>query len=138
MRSAETQCAAGFTLIEVLVALAIVGLAMTAIANVFGNGAVGQETASDTQTALALGEERLTLASAAAVLRPGTDKGTFDGRFTWRTTVTRYVDDGDPKQATQPAPTLSLYRVAVDIVWRDGHRSREFALWTLRLGTAVP
>jgi general secretion pathway protein I len=138
MRSVDTGRTAGFSLIEVLVALVIVGLAMTAIAGVFGNGLVGHRTASDAETALALAEERLALAAATATLRAGSDGGVFAGRFAWQTTVSRYEDRDDVKQAVQSNATLVLYRIAVDIAWRDGRRSRQLALSTLRLGAAAP
>jgi len=122
---------AGFTLIEVLVALAIVGLALGAIAGVFSNGLMGHETASDAEAALALAEERLAL--AAEPPRPGSDSGTFAGRFAWQTTVSRY-DDGGAKPTVAPTSLPPLYRIAVSVAWHDGHRGREVALSTLRLG----
>lgn len=121
-------------MVEVLVALAIVGLALGALAAAFGNALTAHETAADAEAALALAEEHLALAAAAP--RPGSAGGNFAGRFAWRTTVARY-DDGD--KAAAPALSLPvLYRVAVSVVWRDGRRSREVTLSTLRLGAATP
>jgi general secretion pathway protein I len=132
---AERSAVAGFTLIEVLVALAIVGLTLTATAGVFSSGLLSHESASGAEAALALAEERLALAGAN--LHPGADKGVYDDRFAWQTTVAPYVDVGDTKFADKSAmPTL--YRVAVSVAWRDGHRSRELSLSTLRLGAAAP
>jgi general secretion pathway protein I len=138
MRFAEPRRAGGFTLIEVLAALVVAGLAMSAIVGVFGNSLAGNAVVSDTETALALAEERLALAGAVTVLRPGSDKGIFAGRFAWQTTVSRYVDGGDSKETAQPNATELLYRIAVDIVWQDGRHSRQLALSTLRLGAAAP
>jgi prepilin-type N-terminal cleavage/methylation domain-containing protein len=56
MRSIEPRRAAGFTLLEILVALVIAGLAMSAIVGVFGNSLAGHAVVSDTETALALAE----------------------------------------------------------------------------------
>ena len=125
----------GFTLIEVLVALAIVGLALGAIASVFSNGLTAHETVSGAEAALAVGEEQLALATAS--LRPGVSNGTYGGRFAWRTTVAPYTDPSDP---TPDAPTAlpQLYRVAVSVAWQDGRRSRALSLSTLRLGAATP
>ena len=125
------RLAAGFTLIEVLVALAIVGLALGAIASVFSNGLLGHETAANAEAALAVAEEQLAL--AATSLRPGTVSGSFAGRFAWQTTVSPYRDDSD-KDADAPTTLPQLYRVAVSVSWRDGYRSRQVALATLRLG----
>jgi general secretion pathway protein I len=124
---------AGFTLIEVLVALAIVGLAVGATAFVLGNGLMGHETAADAEAALAVAEERLALAGATP--HPGANSGTEDGRFAWRTTVAAYDDSAD-KTADAPTTLPRLYRIAVTVAWRDGRRDREVALSTLRLGPA--
>jgi general secretion pathway protein I len=134
-RTSSGDRTAGFTLIEVLVALAIVGLALAAVAGAFSNGLMGHEVASEADRALALAEERLALAGAAAPLRAGTARGTFAGRFDWQTTTAPYEDDdktADP--AIRPAAALRLYRIAVSVAWRDGHRQRQLALSTLRLG----
>jgi general secretion pathway protein I len=133
---AKPRPTAGFTLIEVIVALAVVGLALAAIAGVFSNGLLGHEVAADADAALALAEERLALAEAAEILRPGTSSGHFADRFDWQTTIAPY--DDTPDQAPRPAISLRLYRIAVSIAWRDGHRSRQLALSTLRLGPPPP
>jgi len=127
--------AAGFTLIEVLVALAVVGLALGAIAGVFSNGLLGHETASGAETALALAEGQLALAATSP--RPGATNGTYEGRFAWQTTVAPFKDTAD-KDLPSPASLPSLYRIAVSVSWRDGYRSRQVSLSTLRLGSATP
>jgi general secretion pathway protein I len=123
--------AAGFTLLEVLVALAIVGLAMGAIAGVFSNGLLGHETASNAEAALAVAEGQLALAAGAP--RPGASNGVYDGRFAWQTTVAFFQDTID-KDAVAPKSLPLLYRIAVNVSWSDGRRSRQVSLSTLRLG----
>jgi general secretion pathway protein I len=127
----NSRLASGFTLVEVLVALAIVGLALAAVAGVLGNGLTAHETVSGAEEALAVAEEQLTLAGTA--LRPGTASGTYAGQFAWQTTVAPYADATD-KTADVPTSLPPLYRIAVSVAWRDGWRSREVALSTLRLG----
>jgi general secretion pathway protein I len=125
----------GFTLIEVLVALAIVGLALGAIASVFSNGLSVHETVSGAEAALAVAEEQLAL--AATSLHPGASNGTYGGRFAWRATVAPYTD---PSDQSPDAPTTlpQLYRVAVSVAWQDGRHNRALSLSTLRLGAAAP
>lgn len=136
----------GFTLIEVLVALAIAGLALAAIAGVFGTGVLGHETAADVDTALAVAEERLASAEAAATMRPGRSSGVYAGRFDWQVSVTPY-DDTDRGTAAAVAPnplagsatsTLRLFHIEAAVAWRDGRRQRQLALSTLRLLPALP
>jgi general secretion pathway protein I len=138
MRSADKSHRAGFTLIEVLIALAIVGMALVAVAAVFSNGLVGHETAADAEAALALAEERLATAEATAALQPGISNGQFVGRFAWQTVIAPYEDGSEAAGQILPAKNVPpLYRVAVSVAWHDGHRSRQLSLSTLRLGVAA-
>lgn len=123
----------GFTLIEVLIALAIIGLALGAIAGVFGQGLTAHETASQAEMALAVAEEQLAL--AAATPHPGAVNGVFANRFTWQTNVAPYQDAAD-KTADAPSVEPPLYRIAVSVAWHDGRHTREVSLSTLRLGAA--
>lgn len=125
----------GFTLLEVLVALAIVGLALGAVAGVFSLGLTAHETTSAAETALAVAEEQLTL--AAATPRPGTTHGIYASNFAWQTTVGPYQDTGD-KLGDAPPTLPLLYRIAVSVTWRDGRHARQVSLSTLRLGAASP
>lgn len=136
----------GFTLIEVLVALAIAGLALAAIAGVFGTGVLGHATATDADAALALAEEKLAGAEATPTVRPGRSAGVYAGHFDWQVSVAPYDDTGDTAAlppAVNPlpnpaAPTLRLYRIEAAVAWRDGRRRRQLALSTLRLLPAPP
>jgi general secretion pathway protein I len=134
----------GFTLIEVLVALAIAGLALAAVAGVFGIGVLGHETAADANTALMLAEEKLGGAEAVATLRPGRNGGVYAGRFDWQVSVAPYADSDKSAVAPSPPPgaldpvPLRLYRIEASVAWRDGRHRRQLALSTLRLLPASP
>ena len=136
----------GFTLIEVLVALAVAGLALAAIAGVFGTGVLGYETAADVDTALAVAEERLASVEAVATMRPGRSSGVYAGRFDWQVSAAPYDDtDGGAKPTAAPSPlagsgtpAVRLFRIEAAVAWRDGRRQRQLALSTLRLLPAPP
>ena len=66
----------GFSLVEVLFALAVVGLALGATAGLFGNFGIGHETADDADHALTLAENTLAEAGTATPLAD---------RSAWRT-----------------------------------------------------
>jgi Tfp pilus assembly protein PilV len=131
---------AGFSLIEALIALVITGLALTAIAGVFGNGLIGHRASEEAATALTLAEGKIAMAGASEALRPSRSVGVFAGRFSWALTIAPY-DDRQDKTASgfdQPAPALRLYRISAAVAWREGTRQRRLALATLRLGPAPP
>jgi len=131
------RAAAGFSLIEVLVALAIVGLALGAAAATIGTGLMGHEASRDIATALAVADQRLAEAGVTGGLRPGSHAGDFAGRFAWHLTVAPYRD-AEVKPGAAPPIGFRLFRVAVTVSWRDGRRRRQVALSTLRLGPVAP
>jgi general secretion pathway protein I len=120
----------GFSLIEVLFALAVVGLALGATAGLFGNFGVGHAAADDADHAVTLAEDTLAEGGAAAPLAPGVRTGR-DGRFSWQLAVTPFADNDTPQN-------FSLYRLEARVAWRDGLRERRLSLSTVRLAPAPP
>ena len=136
----EHSNTAGFSLIEALVALVIVGLALTAIAGVFGTGLMGHQVSDEAATALTLAEGKIAMAGATEPLRSGRSQGVFARDFHWELTIAPY-DDRQDKAALgfDPPPTsLRLYRIAAAVAWSEGSRQRRLALATLRFGPPPP
>src|SRR6266581_3196569 len=94
----EPAGGAGFSLIEALVALVIAGLALTAIAGVFGTGLLGHQASDEAATALTLAEGKIAAAGAGEMLRPGRSEGIFAGRFRWELTIASYDDRQDAER----------------------------------------
>lgn len=102
-RSPPTQT--GFSLIEVVVALAIVALMLGAIYQV-SNGAVRSTVRTDNYLrALAMAQSRLAEASAMPVVKIGTVLGSTDG-VAWSRSI-------KPFAAPPPTPQTRLYQVSV-------------------------
>jgi general secretion pathway protein I len=144
--SAKPDRTAGFSLIEALVALVIAGLALTAIAGVFGTGLIGHQASDEAATALTLAEGKLAAAGASEALRPGRSAGVFAGRYSWALTIAAYNDRQDADRQTKagapdaalPLSALRVYRIETIVAWREGAGQRRLALSTLRLGPAPP
>ncbi|MBV8535051.1 MAG: type II secretion system protein [Alphaproteobacteria bacterium] len=124
---------AGFTLIEILVALALLGLTVGAIASVLGNSARGYNAADSAQTALSLAEDKLETAGVTGPLRAGQTEGQFDERFSWRVAVTNYRDKPPVGAAAAQPGGMGLFRIEVTVGWREGVRESQIALSTIRL-----
>jgi general secretion pathway protein I len=120
----------GFSLIEVLFALAVVGLALGAAAGVFGNFGMGRGMVDDADHALALAEDTLAEGGAGSPLVPGERAGR-DGRFSWRLAIA-------PVEDAETPDNLRVYRLEAQVAWRDGWRERRLALSTLRLAPRPP
>jgi prepilin-type N-terminal cleavage/methylation domain-containing protein len=113
MRARGRRSQLGFSLIEVVVALAIVSLMLGTIYQV-STGAVRSTVRTDNYLrALAMAQSRLAEASAMTVLKVGTVIGSADG-VAWSRSVR-------PHAAPPPSPETRLYEVSV-IATRGGSR----------------
>jgi len=113
MRGRGRRSQGGFSLIEVVVALAIVSVMLGTIYQV-SYGAVRSTVRTDNYLrALAMAQSRLAEASAMPVLKVGTVIGSADG-VAWSRSVKPYA-------APPPSPETRLYEVSVTAT-RSGSR----------------
>jgi len=134
--------AAGFSLLEVLVAFVILALVGTALFRLFGASLTNAGAADDYSRAAAFAESRLAMAEAGAPLHESTDQGTSDdGRYAWSTKVESYVPPGttsDQQRLDQMLP-VQLWHISVTVNW-PGERgaARSFTLSTVRMAMKQP
>ncbi len=118
--------AAGFTLLEVLVAVAIVGIALVGLLRLHLLSLDATLAAQDLTTAVLLAEGKMATFMAQSP-REGEDQGQFDGpnleRFSWTTAVIDYDID-------LAADAIGIRHVTVSVHWREGHRNRTYSLET--------
>jgi general secretion pathway protein I len=116
MRRAEQ----GFTLIEVLVAFAIAGLALALL---FRGGVAGLSTASTAaryDEATARARSHLAAACHGTRLQTGTQSGSDGGGFTWQTRVAVARQTNvlrGTEDAPQPPLLATLYAVRVTVAF---------------------
>jgi general secretion pathway protein I len=122
---------AGFTLLEVMVAVAIVGIALVAFLRLHLLSLDATIRAQDLTTAVLLTQGRL--ATMGAFPEPGEEEGKFEGpeleRFRWTTEVNEHTLEIG---STQP---VQLRRVQVTVLWLDGQQQRSYTLETYGTGT---
>lgn len=112
----------GFTLLEVLVALAILSLAVVTVIQLFGQGLRLLKVSGDYQQAVLLADQK---AREVETVREGTEAGQ-EGNFEWeRRATVMPVPEELNVVGTRP---IRLFRVTVQVRW--GTRSVEVA--TLR------
>ena len=135
--------AAGFSLLEVLVAFVILALVGTALFQLFGGALRNASVADEYSRAALVAESRL---AAAAVentpLREGGDQGTTDdGKYSWETKIEAYVPPGttaDQDRLAQSA-AVRLFRISVSVSWPGmAGAQRSISLATVRLAAKQP
>lgn len=131
----------GYTLIEVIVAFALLALALTLLLGTL-SGAVRQVRWSGDAGRAALHAQSLmdTIGVGQALL-PVQRNGQFDGgRYRWSLTVAPWDEPVPPSAPVVPrAPSLHrLYEIALSVQWGSGGPRERLELRTLRLAPVQP
>ncbi len=122
MKPAAASVSRGFSLLELLVALAIMALALGVLYRAVGGGVRTVGDMTHYSRAVVLSESVLN--TRDAVPPAGWhESGQWEG-FRWSVSSSPYeIADGRP---------MPLHRVQVDVLWVDGPRERIFSLVSLR------
>ncbi len=130
----------GFTLLEVMIALAVTVIALSALLS--GGATALRAGRSVMRHEQAMSLARSTLALVTANLAPGERSDTTGDGFQWHS-VTRPLSSaritlpGEPRGVFSEAPAVTLYDVTVRITWHDGAGGGSDLVETRRLGPAA-
>ncbi len=124
-----TDRAAGFMLVEVVVALAIVAMAFGyAFPSLSGAlDRLGRD--GNNARAVSLAQSTLSRVGHDIPLRTGDASGSTEGGFTWQVAMTPYLPIVLP-----PARGVAGYVVQVRVSWRERGNPRDVSISTVRLG----
>lgn len=127
----DRRAEAGFSLLEVLVAFAILALSLGVLMQIFSKAMTVTVSGADVGRAAALAEACLETVGFEIPLEPGVYDGAPQGDLAWSVQIRPYPYSHD----TAGEPALVPYLVVVDVLWRgDGGAVRRFRLPSLRLG----
>ena len=128
--TARRRFAKGFTLIEVVVAMTIVGLGVVILLQIFSQG-LRLETRSTLHTeAAARGARAMDELLARKNLAEGTDNGKIGDNARWSARIRTTRDNA---AALDLSNSWELKEVALEFIMTDGERERQIELKTLRL-----
>lgn len=116
---------AGFTLLEVLVALTILSISLAALLGVFGEGLDRGQSIQRRMAARTLAQSLLAEAEADQTLTAGRKSGRDDRDLEWSVAV------------SEPRET-ALTQVTVTVRWRNENQPQMLRLTTLRLIAKEP
>jgi general secretion pathway protein I len=139
----------GFTLLEVAIALAILGVGVVTVLELFSAGLHMESGAGQRARAVVYARGLLDSTLALPELRPGSDRGRFDDTFHWEVTVREapeYTDQGSGSSlgtkkdlSVQSASDLVMYDIEVAVLWRQAaNREGVYTIHTLRLTPKSP
>lgn len=124
----------GFTLIEVVVAFALLTLVFAVGFEIFSGGLARAGALDERSRALEVARSRQAVAGMEEPLKEGQAQGeSADPRFRWTTTVTRF-DVAQDAALSAMAPYV-LYRVETRVDWHGtDEKDHALSLSTLQLG----
>jgi general secretion pathway protein I len=126
-RNIRRHTEAGFSLLETIAAILLLALAFGAVMHVAGAATEVTGHARELNRVAMLADTTLDTAGLREPLREGTQTGWYDARHQWRTVVSAQPS------FTGQAPDLRVYRIDLDITWRDGRAERKAHFATLRV-----
>jgi general secretion pathway protein I len=134
----------GFSLLEVLMAFALLAVALGILVAILGGGLTQVRTAADASEASLHAQSLLDELGVLEPIEPGTREGeSEDGRFRWTLEISE-AEDPAPTAPADPAaaPVESvglqmvgepvLYRIQLDVAWGEGDYARSLRFTTLR------
>lgn len=125
------RSASGFTLLEVLLAMTILGLGVVTLLQIFSQGLrLGARSTTRTET-LTSGARVMDELLARKKLTEGAQTGTVGAEGRWSAQVQAVRDNTPSLNLSSP---WELKEVALEMTVTDGERERRIELKTLRLG----
>jgi len=121
----------GFTLIEVVVAMAILAVGITAIIELFSGSLRLARTSGEYTKAVNYARVKMEEMTVKPTMNEGIEEGEFDGAYRWQVDVKR-VDILPARIETDFKPPVELFQVKVHVVWKSGTKERSTVLETYR------
>lgn len=120
----------GFTLIEVLVSMAVLGMTLGLIIVLMGQGLRTVRRTEGYSRALLLARERMDDGMRTAGLDLDVEEGVVRGSrdYHWEKRVVPLSSDESSQNVNSESTKPSLYRVEVKIHWSEGSKEKELAL----------
>lgn len=128
--SPRAKTRGGFTLLEVVVAMAIVGLGVVTLLQIFSLGLrLGAKSSLDTES-MAYGREVMDEVLARPSLDEGATQGRIQDRGRWQLGIQQV---NEPERTLSLSSAWELKQVSVDVRLSESGRDRVSELKTLRL-----
>ena len=125
----------GFTLIEVAVAMAILGVGVVTVLELFSAGLRVERNSGIRTRAVVRARALLDQTLAIPEIAPGADHGEYGDGYRWERRIREapeYTDNGDQELGVESE--LTMLEVEVSVLWpQDLHREGVYTVRTLRV-----
>lgn len=122
----------GFTLMEVLVAIAILGIGLGILLELFSGGLRSARTSEEYTRALWYGKAKMEEMLTAKDLSEGVTEDTFDSQFSWKSEVIKANPSVGQEGTVNASLPVDLYKIMVKVTWPSGQGERSLEMESLR------
>lgn len=124
----------GYTLIEVIVAFALLAAALTLLLGSLSGAARQVRDSADAGRAALHAQSLLSQLGVGTPLEPGSDSGEFEqGRYRWALEIARWNDPTQAPDAMLDPAAPKLLEIRLGVEWGGGGPRERLLLSTLRL-----
>jgi general secretion pathway protein I len=124
----------GFTLLEVIIAFALLAAALTLLLGTMSGAARQVRDAADSGRAAMHAQSLLAQLGVGEALGTGRDNGDFeDGRYTWALDVRAWRDPTQPANAPMDPAAPRMVEIQLDVTWGDAGPRQRLQLRSLRV-----
>jgi general secretion pathway protein I len=120
---------AGFTLVEVIVALAILSIGLSILLGLISSSLLRTAKAERMAEASSLAQSLMAEVGTDLPVKSEERDGQFPNGYRWHLKMDPYGDASE--RAEWP---VGLYTISAEVQWEDGAQRRSYALTTLRFG----
>jgi general secretion pathway protein I len=122
----------GFTLIEVVVALAILSVGLTVVIELFAGGLRLARVSEEYTKAVNYGRIKLEEIAVKPKIQEGSEEGKFDSRFRWQIGVKK-VDVLPIEKKPDLEVPVELFQIQVKVIWQSGSKERSTSVETYKM-----
>jgi len=121
----------GFTLIEVVVAFAILSVGLTVIIELFAGGLRLARVSEEYTKAVNHGRIKMEEIAVKPKIEEGSEEGKFDETFRWRVGVKK-VDVLPMEKKPDLKVPVELFQIQVKVIWQSGSKERSASIETYK------
>jgi general secretion pathway protein I len=129
---ANTKLGKGFTLIEVVLAMAILGVGLTVIIELFSGGLRLARISGEYTKATNYAHMKMEEIAVQQTMGEGSEEGEFDDMFRWQV-ETKRVDILPVEKGIDFMPPADLFQVKINIFWKSGAKEKSTTIESYKM-----
>jgi general secretion pathway protein I len=122
----------GFTLMEVVVALAVLGVGLIVIIELFSGGLRLGRVSGEYTRAVGYARVKMEDIALAREIKEGMEEGEFDKNYRWHLEVQKVniLPGEQPFDITLP---VDLYQIKLQVIWKSGSQERSAGIESMKV-----